>query len=123
MGVAAPIAAIVGAALPVLVGFAIDGLPSGLQLIGFSVALLAVWLITHMPDAALRLHELTLPLVAGLAFGVFFVMIGTVREDAVFWPLVIARCTSLGALWITAPSHASHGSRINHTGDSWSWSA
>jgi drug/metabolite transporter (DMT)-like permease len=102
MGVAAPIAAIVGAALPVLVGFSIDGLPSGLQLIGFAVALLAVWLITQAPDAALRLRELTLPLVAGLAFGVFFVLIGTVKEGFVFWPLVAARCTSLGALWITA---------------------
>ena len=102
MGVAAPVAAIVGAALPVLVGFAIDGPPGVLQLIGFAVALMAVWLITQTPDAALRLRELRLPLVAGLAFGVFFVMIGTVREGAVFWPLVAARCTSLGALWITA---------------------
>jgi len=102
MGVAAPIAAIVGAALPVLVGFSIDGLPGGLQLIGFVVALLAVWLITQAPDVTLRLRELTLPLVAGLAFGVFFVLIGTVREGAVFWPLVAARCTSLGALFIIA---------------------
>lgn len=102
MGVAAPIAAIVGAALPVLVGFAIDGLPGGLQLIGFAVALLAVWLITQTPDAALRLRELTLPLVAGLAFGVFFVMIGLIRAGAVFWPLVAARCISLSAMWIMA---------------------
>jgi len=102
MGVAAPIAALVGTALPVLVGFAIDGLPGVLQLIGFAVALIAVWLIAQTPDAALRLRELTLPLAAGLAFGVFFVTIGTIRPGAVFWPLVAARCASLGALWITA---------------------
>jgi drug/metabolite transporter (DMT)-like permease len=102
MGVAAPIAAIVGAALPVIVGLAIDGLPRTLQLIGFAVALIAVWLITQTPDAALRLRELKLPLIAGLAFGVFFVLIGLIRPGAVFWPLVAARGTSLSALWITA---------------------
>ncbi len=102
MGVAAPIAAIVGAAMPVIVGAIIDGVPGGLQLLGFAVALLAVWLITQAPDATLRLRELTLPLVAGLAFGVFFVLIGLIREGTVFWPLVAARCTSLGALLIIA---------------------
>ncbi len=84
MGVAAPIAAIVGAALPVMVGFIIDGVPGGLQLIGFAVALLAVWLITQAPDAVLRLRELTLPLVAGLAFGVFFVLIGLIAMGPCF---------------------------------------
>ena len=46
MSVAAPISALVAAALPVLVGFFMDGLVSWLTLAGFALALVAVWLIS-----------------------------------------------------------------------------
>lgn len=102
MGVAAPVSGVVAAALPVLIGALLEGLPSAAQLAGFGLALIAVWLISRTDDADLRLRELGLPLLAGLGFGIFFVIIGTVSNTAVLWPLVAARCASLGALLIAA---------------------
>jgi drug/metabolite transporter (DMT)-like permease len=102
MGVAAPVSAVVAAAVPILIGALLEGLPSAAQLAGFGLALMAVWLISHTADANLRMRELGLPLLAGLGFGVFFVIIGVVSDTAVLWPLVAARCASLGALSIVA---------------------
>jgi drug/metabolite transporter (DMT)-like permease len=102
MGVAAPIAGVVGVALPVLIGAMLDGLPGTIQTVGFGLAAFAVWIISRTDDARLRLYDLGLPLLAGLSFGVFFVIIGKVSDTAVMWPLVAARCASLGALTIVA---------------------
>lgn len=44
MGLAAPIAGVVGAGLAALVGLALEGFPAPLQLLGFGVGLLGVWL-------------------------------------------------------------------------------
>ncbi len=102
MGVAAPIAGVVGVALPVLIGAMLDGLPGATQIVGFGLAAFAVWIISRTDDTRWRLYDLGLPLLAGLSFGVFFVIIGKVSNTAVIWPLVAARCASLGALTIVA---------------------
>ncbi len=44
MGIVAPIAAVTTAALPVLLGIFLEGFPSTLELLGFMVALAAIWL-------------------------------------------------------------------------------
>jgi drug/metabolite transporter (DMT)-like permease len=51
MGVTAPIAALLGAAIPTLVDIAIEGAPSRWSIAGFVLAILAIWLITR-PEAA-----------------------------------------------------------------------
>jgi drug/metabolite transporter (DMT)-like permease len=51
MGLSAPIAALLGAAIPTMVDIALQGAPSRWSLIGFALAILAIWLITR-PDAA-----------------------------------------------------------------------
>ena len=102
MSVAAPIAGVVGVALPVMMGAVLDGLPGAAQFIGFGVAAFAVWFIARTEDAAFQKRDVGLPLLAGLSFGVFFVLIGKVSDTAVMWPLVAARCASLGTLTIMA---------------------
>src|SRR5215813_2962918 len=47
MGITAPIAAVISARLPVIVGTAREGLPGRFQLAGFVLALIAVWMIAR----------------------------------------------------------------------------
>jgi drug/metabolite transporter (DMT)-like permease len=95
MGIVAPIAAMLSAALPVLFGVLIEGLPGPLQLIGFVLAFIAVGLISGLGVAKGSTRGLGLALLAGLGFGSFFILISRVSHGAVFWPLAAARLSSL----------------------------
>lgn len=99
MGIVAPLTAVVAAAVPVIFGAFLEGLPAALQLIGFGFALVAVWFLSHTDDGGnITARELTLPVVAGLGFGFFYILIDQVQPGAVFWPLVMARVTSVSLL-------------------------
>ncbi len=100
MGVAAPVSAVVAAGVPVIVGSFIEGPPSTAQLIGFGLAFVAVWFISRTGSSAIEWRDLGLPIIAGLGFGTFYVLIGTVGQTAVWWPLVGARLGSLTALFL-----------------------
>jgi drug/metabolite transporter (DMT)-like permease len=102
MGVAAPVGGVIGVATPAILGAILEGWPGTVKLIGFVLALAAVWFVSRSEDAAVRVHELGLPLIAGLCFGVFFICIDRASETSVFWPLVVARLTSLSMLTIGA---------------------
>ncbi len=96
MGVVAPVAAVVSAAVPVMAGLFLEGLPAVVQLVGFLLALGAVWLLSDAGHGQkLRLEELGLPVAAGLGFGLFFILIDRVSDSAVLWPLVGARLASI----------------------------
>ena len=95
MGIVAPIAAMLSAALPVLFGAFFEGLPGLLQLIGFVLALIAVGLISGLGVVKGRPKGSGLALLAGLGFGSFFILISRVSNGAVFWPLAAARLSSL----------------------------
>jgi drug/metabolite transporter (DMT)-like permease len=98
MGVAAPVSAVVAAAVPVVFGVFLEGFPGAPQLLGFGLAFIAVWLISRTSHARVQWHDLGLPFLAGLGFGIFFVIIGGVGEAAVWWPLIAARFGSLSLL-------------------------
>lgn len=102
MGIAAPVSAVVAAALPVAVSFVVDGAPTLWQFGGFALALIAVWFISRSDAARVSWRDLTLPVIAGVSFGVFFVLIGQISDRAVWWPLVTVRTISLSTLTITA---------------------
>ena len=99
MGITAPIAAVVSVILPLLFGLFLEGLPAPPQLLGFGLALCAVWFITRTGDGSrIKARVLVLPLVAGLGFGVFLILIDHVSAAAILWPLAAARVTSVLAL-------------------------
>lgn len=98
MGIAAPVSAVITAGLPVVVGAWVEGIPGWLQLLGFGVAIVAVWFLSRSEGTAFRWHDIGLPLVAGVGFGLFLVVMGQVSDTAVFWPLVAARSASITAL-------------------------
>ena len=101
MGIVAPITAVVTAFFPVIVGIINEGFPSTWQLLGFGIALIAVWFLSRGgSDAAIQARELSLPVAAGLGFGLFFIFIDRVSDNAILWPLVAARIASISMLFV-----------------------
>ncbi len=95
MGIVAPVSAVLTAALPVLFSAFTEGLPSLLQLGGFVLALLAIGLISRPERARGRPKGIGLALLAGCGFGCFFILISHASHAATFWPLAVARFTSV----------------------------
>lgn len=95
MSIATPVSALLAAVLPVIVGALIDGLPSWPTFLGFGFALAAVWLISRAEgnDSHILAHlaDLRLPLLAGIGFGCYFVLIHSATREATLWPMVASR--------------------------------
>jgi len=96
MGVVAPVTSVAAAVLPMLLGSFWDGLPTLLEMAGILVALVAVWLLSRTePDQPFSFDGLGLPILAGSAFGLYFVFIDLAAVEMVLWPLVAARLASM----------------------------
>lgn len=93
----APVAAVVGASAPLVFELLRSQPPTGLQSLGFALALLGIWLVTqtHADLHHLRRAGLVTGISAGLGFGGFFIFIGIIRSEAVFAPLLISRSVML----------------------------
>lgn len=95
MGIVAPVSAVLTAGLPVLFSAISQGLPGLLQIGGFVLALLAIVFISRPERAQGRPRGIGLALLAGCGFGCFFILISRVSHNATFWPLAMARFTSV----------------------------
>jgi drug/metabolite transporter (DMT)-like permease len=95
MGIAAPVSAVMTAALPVLFSVFSAGLPGLRQLAGFLLALLAIGLISRPGRASGPPKGIGLAVLAGCGFGCFFILLSRVSPGHTFWPLAAARFTSL----------------------------
>jgi drug/metabolite transporter (DMT)-like permease len=104
MSIAAPVSALFAALIPVVFGVFTLGLPATPTLIGFGLALLAVWLVsqTDMTGWRVSLRDLRLPLLAGLFFGSYFLIIHRATLNAFFWPLASARFAGFVAFGLYA---------------------
>lgn len=102
MGVAAPISAVVAALVPVVLGLFTLDLPDTNKLIGFVIALFSVWFVSRTGSDPIRRSDLVLPVIAGLGFGSFYVVMSRVNGISVLYPLVAARLASLGLLIVFA---------------------
>ncbi len=91
MGIVAALSAVVAALVPIIFGALTEGLPAPLQLLGFGVGLVAIWLLTSSHDRTVHPRELWLAVIAGLGFGFYFVLIDRTVHDGVFWNLAFAR--------------------------------
>jgi drug/metabolite transporter (DMT)-like permease len=98
MGIVAPVSAVLAAALPVLFEALTKGLPGQLQLAGFIVALLGIWLLSRPQRLSGPPKGLGMAILAGLGFGGFFIGLGQVGQNAVFWPLAAGRAASVAVL-------------------------
>lgn len=95
MGIAAPISGVLTAGLPVLFSIGSSGLPTVLQMAGFGLAFLAIWLVSAAPTGGGKAGNIGLAILAGSGFGIFFILMDQIHTGAVFWPLVAARCASV----------------------------
>jgi drug/metabolite transporter (DMT)-like permease len=98
MSVAAPVSALLAATLPVVVGIFQDGNPGALVLLGFILALAAVWLVSGGEGLSFRLADLRQPVIAGVAFGAFFICLERASQTSLWWPLVAIRIVSISSL-------------------------
>ena len=99
MSVIAPVTAVTAAAVPVLVGLLSGNRIGPWAAAGIALALVAVVLVSAETGLsslrAARPANLTAPLLAGIAFGFFFVLLDRTSADAGLTPLVAARLTSV----------------------------
>jgi drug/metabolite transporter (DMT)-like permease len=92
MGVVAPSVGVIGAVIPVVVGFGLEGVPAPAAVAGIAAALVAVVLVTRAPS-----HDDDRPsgfawaVLAGSAIGVFNIAVGQLSDAATFAPLVVMR--------------------------------
>ncbi len=95
MSIAAPVSALMTAILPVVVGSFSEGFPGPLTFVGFAFALAAVWLVSQSKDGVKdilsHISSLRLPLLAGVGFGCYFVLIHSAARDSTWWPMVASR--------------------------------
>jgi drug/metabolite transporter (DMT)-like permease len=95
MGVVAPIAGVLGAGVPVVVGGILEGLPAPAQLAGIVLALASVVLVTRAHDPIGGSRGVGFAILAGIGFGAFFVFLGRVGPGSAFAPLVIVRLVAV----------------------------
>jgi drug/metabolite transporter (DMT)-like permease len=106
MGVVAPTTGVLGATIPVVFGFLVEGVPAPMTIVGIVGALVAVVLVTRAPGHGTdRPSGVQWALAAGVAIGAFNICIGQFSGDSAFGLLVIIRVlqvvviTLLIALW------------------------
>jgi len=104
MGLTAPIAALLGAAIPTLVDIALEGAPSRWSIGGFALAILAIWLITR-PESQGRNDETGHPkgvakaALAGVGFAGFYLCIHQASGGSA-WLAAVSRIGSFTATTI-----------------------
>lgn len=102
MGITAPIAALIGAAIPTLVDIALEGAPSRWTVSGFVLAVLAIWLITRpessQEGSALRPAGVGVAALAGVGFAGFYLCV----HQATGSPAWIAALSRVGSFSATA---------------------
>ena len=94
-GIVAPVSGVVAAMIPIPVAILLGGLPSWLKLAGFTLALISVWFVSQGEHGRITRGDLVLPLIAGVGFGIFFILIHKASAVSIMWPLVGARGASV----------------------------
>jgi uncharacterized membrane protein len=94
MGLVAPVAAVLSAAIPAIISAITEGLPGRIPLLGFLVAVLGLWLITraengHSPE------NIGLAIIAGIGFAGFYLCIRAAGSGSAFWFATITRSGGL----------------------------
>lgn len=130
MSVAAPVSALMAAVLPVIVSAFTEGLPGLTKYLGFGLALAAIWLVSqedgHQKELHLHLADLRQPLLAGVCFGTYFILMHQGSRTATIWPMMAGRCAGAFVLFFFALAnrqlhwpdrHAARLVLLNATGD------
>jgi drug/metabolite transporter (DMT)-like permease len=97
MGLTAPVAAVLSAAIPTLFAIFTEGPPGGMRIAGFFLAAAGLWLITRPEDGASP-QGIGLAVVAGMGFAGFYLCVRQGGDASALW---VASITRFGGLLIT----------------------
>ena len=102
IGVVSPVAALVGAAVPVGWGVLLAGDQVGLQgSLGILLGLVAVGAVAYVPNGAVHAASgatVLAALLSGVAFGLFFVALDATPPGSGLWPLLGARIVAVAIM-------------------------
>jgi len=95
MGISAPVAAVLGAAIPAAFAMITQGLPGTPAIAGFGLAGLGIWLISR-PDGSVRNYAgFSMAALAGVGFAGFFICISRTGDSSALWSAVHSRVASV----------------------------
>jgi len=98
MGLVAPVAAVLSAAIPtLLVAFKV-GFPSYLHVLGFILAAVGVWLISRSEAGVGRPQGIGMAVLAGTGFAGFYLCIHQAGDGSALW---VATCSRSASLLVT----------------------
>jgi uncharacterized membrane protein len=97
MGLTAPVAAVLGAAIPTVFSMATEGIPSAVHIAGFLLAGIGIWLISRTEDGSSP-EGIGLAVIAGIGFAGFYLCVRQAGSSPALW---IASFTRIGGLSIT----------------------
>jgi len=103
MGLTAPIAALLGAAIPTLADLGMEGAPSRWMLSGFALAIIAIWLITRPETSAANDQSghpkgVAMAALAGVGFAGFYLCIHQAQGS----PTWLATISRVGSFTVTS---------------------
>jgi drug/metabolite transporter (DMT)-like permease len=111
MGVVAPLTAVASAVVPVMVGIGLGERPPPLAYLGAVLAVAAVALVSRAPGgghgddrshARVTVRAIELALLAGVGFGLYFVLLARTAPESGLWPLVASRLAAAVAIGAAA---------------------
>ena len=96
MSISAPVSSLLAAMLPVIVGMFSEGIPEAPTMLGFAFALAAVWLVSQsdggVKDVLSHLADLKMPMLAGICFGLYFILMHEATDTGErIWPMIASR--------------------------------
>jgi drug/metabolite transporter (DMT)-like permease len=94
MGLTTALTGLLTAMVPVAFSFFTQGWPKHTQIAGFVLAAGAITLIAYAPGGGTRPLALSLAAIAGLAFGVFLVVLQVAGAHSTVWQLIYSRTAS-----------------------------
>ncbi|MGH9500859.1 MAG: EamA family transporter [Terriglobales bacterium] len=94
MGLTAPVAAVLSAAIPTVFGIFTEGSPRTAQIAGFVLAAAGIWLISRSEDGS-RPQGIGTAVLAGVAFAGFYLFIKEAGDNSSVWLAAVSRIASL----------------------------
>jgi len=98
MGLIAPVAAVLSAAIPTLMGAFTEGFPGARHVFGFALAGIGVWLISRIEGDAGRPEGLGVAVLAGIGFAGFYLCTHKAGNASALW---VATCSRSASLLVT----------------------
>lgn len=93
MGLTAPVAAVLSAAIPTVFGLFTEGVPHAIQVGGFLLAAIGIWLISRSEDGS-RPQGIGTAVFAGVAFAGFYLFMKQAGDGSAIWLSAVSRIAS-----------------------------